>query len=108
MVDKDGDVFCDVCDGYCQHKQNVYIKGMNICLSCAESIGKKAEAWKKVKKVKPIQKGSEPIVLDQGKLTALYNAGWSIKNIASDMNVSENTIRRNVRMMIHEGRLVER
>lgn len=49
---------------------------------------KKSDAASKQQK----PKGRQPMVLDEGKIGALYKAGWSVTAIADEMGASKSTV----------------
>lgn len=49
------------------------------------------------KSLKPKSKGGRPKkIIDIGKLIALWEGGWSVKEIAQELGVSEKTVRNNM------------
>lgn len=49
---------------------------------------KKSDAASKQQK----SRGRQPMVLDEGKIGALYKAGWSVTAIADEMGASKSTV----------------
>lgn len=45
---------------------------------------------------KPKKKAGRPKTVDIGKLIALWEGGWSVKEIAQELGVSEKTVRNNM------------
>ncbi len=53
----------------------------------------------------PTEKRTRASNIDDGKLGALAKAGWSVKDIADEMHISQQTVRNHLKVMREEGKI---
>ena len=96
-----------ICDKCGEHSESAMfrIEDFDVCDKCFEQLKNMVSKWigntnepKQTEKVK-----KEPKKIDDGKIKALRNAGWTLKAIAEEIGCSQPTVLKHLRDMEERG-----
>jgi AraC-like DNA-binding protein len=83
-------------------KEDYFHPDIDICKSCADGLTEQVAKYfdkerKKPKKKETKKRETKKTEIDMGKVHALLDAGWKMKDIAGDLKCSEQTIRKRLK-----------